>query len=87
MGRLPQVAPLTLTMKRTFEMPTEFKELMTAGILAPEPNGMTCANCNAPVLLVWEKPIGIEWDKLIPGGMWGDDVSVICLRCSFQSYK
>lgn len=65
-------------------MPPEYQELLTAGHLAPEPNGMKCAGCGQPVSLFFNHdPAKLDW-KNLPGGVWGKDVSVVCPCCSFS---
>lgn len=67
-------------------MPPHYQQLITKGFLLPDPHdphSMKCARCRLPVILIWNHKPGTQQGKTLPGGVWGKDVSVICMCCSY----
>lgn len=73
-------------------MPDEHYRLITTGVLTPEqqtPPIMKCADCKErPMTLIWLHPPVTEAQLadrhfVIPGSVWGKDVTCVCACCSF----
>lgn len=62
-------------------------DLWTKGVLFPDPAiapVMHCAFCGAPVVLVLNhEPVEIKEGAVLPNLVWGKDVSVVCMCCSY----
>lgn len=68
-------------------MPDDYRELITKGYLLPDPkdpHSMKCAQCRLPVILVWNHGPEAEPEADTRAGVWGEDVTVICLCCSYS---
>jgi hypothetical protein len=68
-------------------MPPDHLELITRGILLPDPtdpHAMKCATCGLRVILLWNHPpVDIKTAKILPAAVWGEDVTVLCVCCSY----
>jgi hypothetical protein len=63
-------------------------ELLTTGMLPFDRSGMTCIRCGLPVALLFKHepydPFAQEPGFVGPGTVWGEDVDVICMCCSYN---
>ncbi len=64
---------------------------MENGVLYPHEQHppMKCVTCGLDVMLHWKHEPGLEnyKGKVAPGTVWGQDVAVICMCCSFDHCK
>lgn len=76
--------------KKTWKdlLPPDVYELRTTGILPFRSEGMKCADCGLPVALFLNyepeiDPSGEIKPGTLRGLVWGEDVSVVCMCCSY----